>query len=187
MIWAGIKSFFGASLWELEVACGCIVLIIVGGLYADTLLLKANLARAQSAYSQKVAEAAAETAATSEKYRIEEQRRTAAQKEASDEAQRLAARARAADLMARDAGQRLLSRAAVVAAQCAAPASYPGAAASSPAAPGAGLLAGVLRSLVDEGQRYAAIADEARIAGQACERAYDALTPPDAVGKILPN
>lgn len=60
MIWAGIKSFFGASLWELEVACGCIVLIIVGALYADTVVLKSDLAQARAAYAQKVAETKAE-------------------------------------------------------------------------------------------------------------------------------
>lgn len=117
-------------------------------------------------------------------FRAEEQRRAAAQQEASDEAQRLSNRARAAADGARDAGQRLLDRAAAVAARCDRTAADPAPAGSSTPEAGAGLLAGVLSSAVGEARRYAAIADEARIAGAACERAYDALTvAPDATAR----
>lgn len=178
MILSAIKAFFGDYIAAIEVAVAVGALCFVGFLYADNLGLKAKLARADAAYSAKVADAERERAATIERYRLTEQRRAAAMKEIADETERLATRARAAADGARSAGDRLLARAAIVAAQCGATPGNPAAPELSASGVAPGLLAGVLRSAVDEARRYAAIADEARRAGGACERAYDTLTLP---------
>ncbi len=109
--------------------------------------------------------------------RIEEQRRAAAQMEIANAAKRDADAARAD---ARDAGaatDRLRVR--VNELLAAARASKDSAAFAG--GPAAGDPLGVLADVLERADRRAGIlaeyADAARIAGQACERAYDALTP----------
>lgn len=112
------------------------------------------------------------------KARAEEQRRRAAQLEITNETERLASRARDAAVRGALAGDGLRQRAAAVAAACDRPASNP--APSRQRAPAAGpgaLLADVLGRLEAAGRELAAETDRRGIAGVACERSFDALTP----------
>lgn len=95
-----------------------------------------------------------------------------AQKEISSEAQRMQTHASDDARLAVDSHQRLLQRATAVAST--------GQAASAPqgsqTATGPGLvLANVLSSVDEEAGQLADYADQARIAGYACERSYDAV------------
>ena len=90
-------------------------------------------------------------------------------------------RARADAAGAADAGVSLRRRIAALTAGCRAAASDSAPASSSPPADTtADLLADVQRRLDAAQDGIARHADEAHIAGRACERAYDALKPPDA-------
>ena len=117
-------------------------------------------------------------AAASEAARIEEQRRAAAQKEATDEADKKLARARADVLIADAASGRLQQRyAALLAAARGGQAPVDtGSAQPGPTADDAALLLAELQRRLDaRAGELAQYADSARIAGQTCERAYDAL------------
>ncbi|MEX3556616.1 MAG: DUF2514 family protein [Burkholderia gladioli] len=105
--------------------------------------------------------------------RVEEQRRTAAQQEIADEAskQRNVARADAATAASAADGLRRQVAALVSRARHSTPA-----AGSAPADDPIGVLADVLGRADERAGELAAYADRARIAGQACERSYDALT-----------
>lgn len=108
--------------------------------------------------------------------RIEEQRRTAAQTEIANAATKDLEGARADAAAANDAAGRLRQRVAELLAA--------GRATGNPAAAGSGPAAGdplgVLADVLSRADQRAGIlakyADAARIAGQACERSYDALT-----------
>lgn len=90
-------------------------------------------------------------------------------------------RARADAAGAADAGVSLRRRIAALTAGCGAAGSDSAPAGSSPPADAtADLLADVQRRLDEAADGIARHADEAHIAGRACERAYDALKPPDA-------
>jgi hypothetical protein len=106
-------------------------------------------------------------------WRAKEAQTTKDQKEASDEAQRLSIRARDDSSAASTALQRLLARAS---SSRQTPSNSQAPFASAPVE-GGGLRTDLLGSVGDEAIRYAAIADAARIAGQACEQSYDALNP----------
>ena len=109
--------------------------------------------------------------------RAEEQRRTARFQEAQDAAHQARLAAEADARAARSAADRLRVRAAELAASCSA--RDPAPAASSPAASAPGdVLADMSVRLEEAGRELARYADEARIAGQLCERSYRALTPP---------
>lgn len=109
--------------------------------------------------------------------RTEERRRTSEVQKAADEAHQALERARADAAAAADAGQRLRDRIAAITATCGRAASDPGpASGSAPAVATADLLADVQRRLGEAAQGIAAFADQARTAGLACERSYDALT-----------
>ena len=129
----------------------------------------AGYKRAQSEYQAR--ELAAVNAA-----RAEEARRTAAVQKEADHARQDLTRAQADAAAAADAGQRL--RAAIAAARrsCPAASGAPAAVGSPPADPAEGVLADVQRRLDEAADGIAAHADAARIAGQACQRAYNALT-----------
>jgi predicted nucleic acid-binding Zn-ribbon protein len=109
--------------------------------------------------------------------REEEARRTAAVQQEADHARQSIARAQADAAAAADAGQRL--RAALTAARrsCAASPSATVASGSAPADTSADLLADVQRRLDEAADGIARHADAASIAGNACQRAYQALTP----------
>ena len=128
-----------------------------------------TLSRSQAAQAQ-----AREAALVLRQQEIE--RRLTATQENADVTRQRAEQA-AADAAARAAAaERLLQRARAVAAR--APASAASAAESGPTTdPAAGLLADVLGRCVAQLGIVADFADRAHIAGEACERAYDSLTP----------
>lgn len=109
--------------------------------------------------------------------RAEENRRTAKIQEAQDAAHKARLAAESDARAARASADRLRQRAAELAASCAArdpaPAS-PGPAASAPG----DLLADMLGRIDQAAGEVAEYADRARIAGQLCQRAYEALSPP---------
>lgn len=111
----------------------------------------------------------------SEDARTEEQRRRAEQDKVVADAKKQAQSAMAAASAARTAGERLRDQLAALRGQaCGNPTTPPG----SPAAGSADdLLADVQRRLDEAADGIALHADQSRIAGQACERAYQALTP----------
>jgi hypothetical protein len=122
-------------------------------------------ANTKRAHAEAVAKAIAEA-------REEERRRTVKVQEAADAALAALARAHRDRTAAVSAARRLQQHADSLAAACRAPA-----AASGEASPAPGdLLADMLRRIDDAAGAIAAHADEARIAGAACERAYDSLT-----------
>jgi hypothetical protein len=153
-------------------------------------LQSVRLANERTAHSETRAEHAnqrtdwqRESRVAVETARAEEQRRTAAvQKEANEaENARLVAESNAA--AAADAGQRMRGQLAALTARLRSATSGPAAPAAGPGVEGSDaldLLAGMLtrhsQELVDVGK----YADRLRIAGQTCERSYDALTPPAA-------
>ncbi|MBR8201701.1 DUF2514 family protein [Burkholderia vietnamiensis] len=105
--------------------------------------------------------------------RAEEQRRTAAQSEVAKDANQQRTAALADAFAARAAAGSLQQRVD----QLVAAARHPAAAAGSPAAGDAlDLLADVLGRADERAGELAEYADRARIAGQQCERDYDALT-----------
>ncbi|MCW3521255.1 DUF2514 domain-containing protein [Burkholderia cenocepacia] len=105
--------------------------------------------------------------------RAEEQRRTAAQSEIANDANQQRTAALADAFAARAAAGSLQQRVD----QLVAAARHPAAAAGSPAAGDAlDLLADVLGRIDQRSGDLAEYADRARIAGQQCERDYDALT-----------
>ncbi|VWB98748.1 DUF2514 family protein [Burkholderia lata] len=123
--------------------------------------------RATAAAAQK-AQLDAATAA-----RTEEQRRTAAQQEIANDANQQRTAALADAFAARAAAGSLQQRVD----QLVAVARHPAASAGSPAAGDAlDLLADVLGRADQRASELAEYADRARIAGQQCERDYDALT-----------
>jgi hypothetical protein len=110
--------------------------------------------------------------------RAEEQRRSAAQLEITNEAERLSNLGRAAAVRAVAAGDGLRQRAAPIASACDRARSDPSPVIAGQTAPAPGaVLAGVLQRLDDAAGQLAAFADASRIAGLACERSYDALKP----------
>ncbi len=109
--------------------------------------------------------------------RAEEQRRTAQIQEAQDAAHHARLAAESDARAARASADRLRQRAAELAASCAA--SHPTPAASSPAASAPGsVLADMLGRLDQAAGELARYADDARIAGQLCQRSFEALSPP---------
>lgn len=109
--------------------------------------------------------------------RAEEQRRTAQIQEAQDAAHKARLAAESDARAARASADRLRQRAAELAASCSA--SNPTPAASSPAASAPGsVLADMLFRVDEAAGELARYADESRIAGQLCERSYEALSPP---------
>lgn len=109
--------------------------------------------------------------------RIEEQRRTTAQTEIADAAKKDADSARADAANASDAAGRLQQRVDDLLAAARAARDSTTASTSAPAGDPLGVLADVLTSADKRAGILADYADQARIAGLACERAYDALTP----------
>jgi hypothetical protein len=108
--------------------------------------------------------------------RAEEQRRTAAQSEVAKDANTQRTAALADAFAARAAAGSLRDQVASLV-RSAKAASHSAAATGSPAAPDAlDLLANVLSQSDERAGELAKIADDSRIAGQQCERDYDALT-----------
>lgn len=159
-------------------AAGLLALLLVFGLVQSARLQRAETAiqtekagRAQDKAAAAMAAASAVMAA-----RAEEQRRNAELQENVDDAQAKAAAARRDALAAAGSRDRMQQRAAELAARCGAGASDTAAAEGGAPTAGPGLvLAELLRRSAERSGQLAEYADQARIAGQACERAYDAL------------
>lgn len=172
---------FGFDIpWRLILigALAAAVLGVIGTQYVTIQHLRTEKAELQTLIAQERANAQQARADEEARNRREDQRRVAAQKEATDEAQRLAARARA-DAAARVRKHDELRSAAVAAAAatCRA-ASDPGAVGSGPPAESAGtVLADVLGEMDEAAGDLAEALDLSRVAGHLCERSYDALTP----------
>lgn len=108
--------------------------------------------------------------------RAEEQRRYTALQEIATDAQKQLHQARADAAASAGAGHRLRQRIATLTTACSAAPGHPPATGASPAtATPTDLLHRVQQRLDDAADAIAGYADDARIAGQACERAYGAL------------
>lgn len=130
--------------------------------------------RMSSTYNAEKAQAAEKHAEAVEQARAEERRRVLVVQEVADAAQTQLDQAQADAGRARDAAERLRQRVAQLVAAARNPtAPRPGQAADDPI----GVLADVLGRADQRAGVLAEYADRARIAGHACERAYDALTP----------
>lgn len=138
---------------------------------AETAIQTERAGRAQDKATAAMFAASAVMAA-----RAEEQRRHAALQETVDVAQDQIAAARRDARAAAGAADRLRQHVATLAASCGAAAGDPAPAAGSASAAGAGLVLADLFSRADErAGQLAEYADQARIAGQSCERAYESL------------
>ena len=159
------------TLIPRSVLAGLLVIALAGAGWQSVRLHAAehDLRDLQLALAQ--AQAEAERVA-----RAEETRRAAAITEVQTHARRQIARAQADAAGARAAADSLRQRAAEYAS---AAACDPAAATGGDAAPGPGLvLADLLGRAADRAVELAAAADQARAAGDACQRAYNALMPP---------
>ena len=167
------------SGWLLPVAGVAFGLAAIFGT-AQTYRLKtakAETAQVKQAWQLDKAQAVALALQTATENRAKEQAVQLAQKEASDEAERKLTQARADAAIADAASGRLQQRVATLIVQARAAAANPVAAASStPAADPINLLADVLKRSDAVSGQLADYADQARIAGEACVAAYDALT-----------
>ena len=143
-------------------------LALAGWQWRQATSARAELAAERLAIAQQIA--AATTAA-----RAEEQRRTLKIQEAQD-AELLARQAAEADAgRARSAADRLRQRATQLATSCTA--SNPATAGSGPTTDAPGDLLAYMQRRIDEAAGgIGQYADGARIAGQLCQRSYDALT-----------
>lgn len=169
----------------VEAAIAAVLLATIGGLQLSRHGLQVDVATAQletvkvtAAWNAQVAEGTRVAFVASEIERAKETRREAERKENVDEAQRMAARSRVDGVAADAAHGRLLDWATATArAAGGRPAGADPAAADRGApAEGAGLLLpDVLGKSDQRSGLLARYADEARIAGQACERAYDSI------------
>lgn len=160
-------------------------------LHLDKAQLQGDLARAEARLAKESADrereradAARALAAATEQARQTEAQWRAKHQEVQTHAQTQVRAAQAAAARARDAADSLQRRVEAVAAQCANPARDAAAPDPSFAARGAptqdpgAVLTQLLRGLAQAAGELAAVADARGAAGAACERAYDALTPP---------
>ena len=163
--------------WPAVAAVVAALLLAVGVQTHRVKVAKQETAEVQKAWTLDRANATAAALAQETAYRAEEQRRIAAHQEIVDEADRKILAARADAVVADAVAGRLQQRVASLVAQARAAASNPGIAqAGAPADDAAGVLAIMQRRADEAAGKFADFADRASIAGQACERAYEALT-----------
>jgi len=154
-------------------------LLAAGAVIAVLLALlgisRVQVAETRAEYQRYVAQTEKQARKASEDARAEEQRRQAEQTKVVADAKKQTQSALAAASAARTAGERLREQLAASRREaCGNPAPPPG----SPATPTTtDLLADVQRRLDEAQDGIALHADQSRIAGHACERAYQALTP----------
>lgn len=135
-----------------------------------------RLEHEKAAFAQYKAKVATDHAAQVQRARDEERAITAAQKESTDVALKDAAAARADAASAASVADRLRQRATDLARRCTSAAAQPG---SPPASSPGDVLADMQRRLEAAGRELARYGDESRIAGRACESAYDAVMTRD--------
>lgn len=141
---------------------------------------QAGQAKAEQALAELKAEYAAAAAKAEADARTEESRRTEAARKVISDAHAQVAEAEHAARDAADATERLRQRAAAIAASVRQAGGDPAAGGRGPSQQDSAaldMLASVLGRVGDDGGTVAAYADKLRIAGSACERQYDALTP----------
>ena len=148
----------------------------------------AQLQTERAAYARDLAYAEAATTRAVEDARTEEQRRTAAMQEIADATQASLAAVRADAVRARAAADRLRNAAtAYAAAHCGGASPDTAAAPGSASAAGPGLvLADVLSMVESAGRAMAEEADRRRIAGEACEKMFDALPGSNGAAGVQP-
>lgn len=136
---------------------------------------RVQVAETSAEYQRYKAQTEEQARKASEDARAEEQRRQAEQTKVVTDAKKQAQSALAAASAARTAGERLRDQLAASRREaCGNPAPPPGSPATGPTPD---LLADVQRRLDEAQDGIALHADQSRIAGLACERAYQALTP----------
>ena len=140
---------------------------------------RAALATEQRDRASDAARADQAARAQVERFRAQEALWADSQRKAVDEAELKVAQARADAVLADAARGRLQQRVAdLVAAARRTAANPPATGASAPTEDAAGMLADLQRRADERAGILARIADERGAAGELCERAYDALTPP---------
>lgn len=159
---------------ELEAIGGALLLVaaLCGFFWVEHLGAEKSEAARTAERAQAQAVAASAIAANT----IETSRRVAAVQGAASAAELQASSAAADAAGARSAADRLRVRLAAADSR-AASVNPQAASAGAPANPAPGVPADLFWQVVDDAGRYAVDADNARIAGSACERAYGALTP----------
>jgi hypothetical protein len=172
---------FGADWIGLAVLAAIVALVSGALLVQHNKISKLEVALAQEKQGRSADRAAAAEAAASAAIASQEEtsRRVAEQAEIADEAKKLTDQALADAARADAAGVSLRGAARAAATRCGASAGYPAAAGSSASASAPGMvLADVLGRLDSVAGELAKSLDAARIAGQLCERTYDALKAP---------
>jgi hypothetical protein len=172
---------FGPNIpWRL-IAIGALtaaVLGVIGTQYVTIQHLRTEKAELQALTAQERANAERARADQEASNRVIEHRRVADQKEATDEAQRLAARARADAAATAHKHDELRGAAVATAAAACRAAGDPVTAGSGPPAGSPSMvLADVLSGVDETAGELAAALDLSYTAGQLCQRAYDSLTP----------
>lgn len=161
-----------------QIKSGFLVLFVLAWFVSTSmwLLERADHAETKRQHAEQIAGFERTGREAVEEARIEEQRRYTALQEIAHETQTQLDRARADAAGAANAGDRLRKRIAAISASCRAATGNPAAASTGPAAgTAADLLDRVQQRLDDAADAIARHADAARIAGLACERAYDAV------------
>jgi hypothetical protein len=167
-----------ARAWEVLLAAGLALALLGVAVHHER---QVGARKAQATLAAERARAVSAATAATAANQAEGDRRSAALKDIADESQRLSTRAVVDAADAHAAAGRLLERVAdgrAAACHPAAPGSGPAADAASP------VLDDVLPRVLEAAGQLAAYADQARIAGDACQRSYDALTrPPAPIGQ----
>lgn len=162
---AALKLLGGIPLWAWALAA----LTAWGGFH------RWRAIEARAAFDQAQTAAAAERAASAAEVERETSRRLKTVQEVADAATLQARRDRAAAGQLRAAADQLRARISAVEAG-ARPGDTPASGGGATAPGAARMLADVLGQCVDRVRVLAEFADQSRTAGQACERAYEALT-----------
>lgn len=175
MIRTALSRGAGEIPWRAAAALAMAVGCFAAGWVTNGWRANSEIKRLEAQQAAERGEQAYAMALAIDKVRLEEQRRFAAQTEIAHAATKDAESARTAARDAHAAADRLRQRVAqLVAAGHSAGHSFPATAGASTADP-IGMLADVLGRADRRAGILAEYADSARIAGQACERAYDAL------------
>lgn len=163
-----------AAALAVAIACGS----LSAGYWLRGMRADRELAELRTQHASQLATQIDAALRASEEARREEARRAFAMEGVARDARTQAEQARRDAVAADDAARRLRDHAARLAAQCARPAAvHPAATVASPPAAGPGLVLADLRDRADQvAGELAAAVDRSRIAGLACERAYDSLT-----------